>query len=225
MTGCSCHRHLVEGGHGCHGLARPASAPPDVVVELAEELAARSQCRSRRGAVLYYEPIGHAVRLKGSGFNGPPGPFACPGRDRCKGICGQLCVHAEMRALRGVSNPGRPLDLVHVELGPDGHVTPSGGPSCWQCSREILDVGFVAGVWLYEKMPEEWCPHIDMRRTDCLYCQGELCHQCDSANPGPRCEHDVLDRHHELPIVSARWRYHTAEGFHRRTLRNTGLEP
>jgi hypothetical protein len=32
----------------------------------------------------------------------------------------------------------------------DGSVVACNGPSCWQCAREILDVGFVGGVWLYE---------------------------------------------------------------------------
>jgi site-specific DNA-cytosine methylase len=49
-----------------------------------------------------------------------------------------------------IGNAVPPWDLVHVELGPDGGVVPCDGPSCWQCSREILDVGFVGGVWLYE---------------------------------------------------------------------------
>jgi deoxycytidylate deaminase len=203
------------------------ASPPAWAIMRAEGAASLSPCsQSKRGVVLYRHPPGEAAELYGTGYNGPPAGFTCPGRERCGDSCGKRCVHAEMRAIRGIEQPG--LDLVHVKLGPDGHVTPGGPPSCWQCSREIFDVGFVAGVWLYEAMPEEWCPHIDELRVDCTYCQGKACHECDvataCANPRPRCDHDVLDRHHGLPLVDARWRYYSAADFHRATLRNAGIE-
>jgi hypothetical protein len=40
------------------------------------------------------------------------------------------------------------LELVHVKTV-EGRVVPSGEPSCWQCSKTIVDVGLEA-VWLYE---------------------------------------------------------------------------
>jgi deoxycytidylate deaminase len=205
------------------------TAPPRSMIVDAERHAVRSPCaKSRRGVVLYRQQHLEPPVIFGTGFNGPPMPFTCPGRELCAGTCGKRCVHAEMRALR-VAEPltlqSGSLDLVHVKLGADGHVTPGGGPSCWQCSREILDVGFVGGVWLYEEMPEEWCPHIDELRTSCRYCQGDACRICASApSCGPRC-HDVLDRHHGLPVVAARWRYRTALEFHRVTLETLKMRP
>lgn len=127
--------------------------------------ATRSPCRSKRGVVTYVRRGNGAVEMFGWGFNGPPaltptdfcGP--CPGRSVCAGKCGQLSVHAEMRALRmnpggrirNVRSRGDRVELVHVELDPDGPgVKPCSGPSCWQCSREILDVGWIDAIWLYE---------------------------------------------------------------------------
>jgi hypothetical protein len=45
------------------------------------------------------------------------------------------------------------LDLVHVKVV-DSQVVPGGGPSCWQCSRLVVEVG-LRGVWLYEKHDED----------------------------------------------------------------------
>lgn len=149
-------------------------APPYWIIGYALELAAQSPCRSKRGVVVYAPSTAHlGVRTLGTGHNGPPRGFACPGREACTGTCGQRCVHAEMRALRAISYPvaevgridleaemrwraGLParasqlLDLVHVELAPDGGVVACDGPRCWQCSREIADVGAIGRVWLYE---------------------------------------------------------------------------
>jgi hypothetical protein len=44
------------------------------------------------------------------------------------------------------------LELVHVELASDGGVVACDGPSCANCSKHIVDCGFVVGVWLYEAM-------------------------------------------------------------------------
>jgi deoxycytidylate deaminase len=203
------------------------SAPPGLIIRIALETAARSPCRSKRGVVLY-DPVTGVWR--GSGYNGPPLGGACPGRDICAGSCGQRSVHAEVRALRNATR-GRHteerLDLVHVERAGDGAVVACDGPRCWQCSREILDVGFVGGVWLYEAVPEEHCPHLpEERRIDCVYCQGEACRECAVFSAGCRlrtCGHDVLDRHGTLPVISARWRRYTVEEFHIATLANCGI--
>ncbi len=127
------------------------TSPPDQIIKLALTTAAQSTCRSKRGVVVYYSAsVGEPV-IEGVGFNGPPRGMPCPGREICSGTCGQRCVHAEIRALRlGGRNGGNQSELVHVELAADGNVVACDGPGCWQCSREILDVGFVAGVWLYE---------------------------------------------------------------------------
>ena len=128
------------------------AAPDQFLIDSALDIAAQSPCRSKRGVVLY-DPTTGAFR--GASHNGPPRSLTCPGRATCAGTCDQRSVHAEVRALRAAEayrlhhRPG-PYDLVHVELAADGSVVACAGPRCWQCSREILDVGFVGGVWLYE---------------------------------------------------------------------------
>lgn len=133
--------------------------PDQCHIDHALRVAAQSPCRSKRGVVLFHPTTG-AVR--GAGFNGPP-IGGCPGRSVCAGKCGQLSVHAEMRALRAAAlylpnyadgMPDGTWELLHVELAADGGVVACDGPSCVTCSREIADVGFVGGVWLYER--EQW---------------------------------------------------------------------
>lgn len=125
--------------------------PDETHVLMALDAAEMSPCRSKRGVVLY-DPASGAHR--GSGYNGPPGG-TCPGRAICAGSCGQRSVHAEIRALRVADvyrrhTPRALLDLVHVELGPGRTVVSCDGPSCAGCAAQILDSGFVGGVWLYE---------------------------------------------------------------------------
>lgn len=128
--------------------------PAQFMIDHALRVAALSPCRSKRGVALFNMATG---AFRGHGFNGPPALLGCPGRERCAGTCGQRSVHAEVRALRDAETwrrhhePG-PFDLIHVELGADGGVVACDGPSCWQCAREVLDVGFVGGVWLYERV-------------------------------------------------------------------------
>lgn len=130
---------------------RMTAAPDQFMIDHALRVAALSPCRSKRGVALYDMSTG---AFRGEGFNGPPAAMPCPGRSVCAGSCGKRSVHAETRALRNAAVYTRnhgfgPWDLVHVELGADGGVVACAGPSCWQCAREILDVGFVGGVWLY----------------------------------------------------------------------------
>lgn len=130
--------------------------PDQYMIDSALREAAKSPCRSKRGVVLFNMTTG---AFRGSGHNGPPAMLPCPGREKCAGNCGKRSVHAEVRALRDAEVYGRHHDLsdidrIHVELV-DGGVKPCGGSSCWQCAREILDVGFVKGVWLYERMPQD----------------------------------------------------------------------
>ena len=189
------------------------ASPRDAAIALAKDVAARSPCRSKRGVVVYAsEPLGPPTIL-GCGYNGPPAPLTCPGRERCAGNCGQRSVHAETRALRMAQSTtlrsGRvDLDLVHVELAADGGVVPCDGPKCWQCSREILDVGFVAGVWLY------------LGLSRCLACR-RFEDSSDRAEDRwrrcPECGADLTPQ--------GIWQRYSAEEFHHITLRNTGLEP
>jgi deoxycytidylate deaminase len=134
------------------------TSPDQCHIDTAIYAAARSICRSKRGVALFNARTG---AHRGDGHNGPPAPFTCPGREACTGTCGKRCVHAEMRALRAGFEYGQyhdldDIELIHVELTPDGSgVVACDGPKCWQCSREIVDVGFVKGVWLYELSGEQ----------------------------------------------------------------------
>lgn len=205
--------------------------PPDDIVRAAVEHARRSPCaKSKRGAVVFIDEtrrvVRGALRIVGTGHNGPPSGISCDGTELCRASCRYRCEHAESRALMWTMNKLdavllvdlKACDLVHVKIGPDGELVAGGPPSCVPCAVRILDVG-LGGVWLYETMPEEWCPHLDMLRTECPLCQGEACDMCHPGFGRPICEHDVLDRHDGHPIVDARWRRYTAAEFHRSTCR------
>ena len=138
--------------------------PPDGMIARAEQAAEGSPCaKSKRGAVVYAsipEEDGRVTRIiMNAGHNGPPSPFSCLNNAVCKADCNKRCVHAEGRALRGamaslnaawsrVRDP-KELSMLHVKIGADNKVVAGGGPSCWQCSREILDAG-IHGIWLFQ---------------------------------------------------------------------------
>lgn len=90
----------------------------------------------------------------------------------CRATNAKRCVHAEMRAVREAGR-GRGGDIVHVKVVERGELVAGGGPSCWQCSREILDAGF-RGVWLYEKSSGFDCwryyTAVDFHRATMLTC-------------------------------------------------------
>lgn len=116
------------------------------IVDFAVACGAMSPCaKSKRGVVIMRENgsvIGH-------GFNHPPAGRGCTGDDACRTACGQLCVHAEMDALRSLDwRHAGPLDVVHVKVV-DGVLVPGGGPSCSSCARDMLDDGRVIAVWLF----------------------------------------------------------------------------
>jgi hypothetical protein len=144
--------------------AASSDAPLPEYIDAAIAAARRSPCaKSKRGVVIYRHGI------VGVGFNGQPSGECGGSGGVCWPVCHKVCVHAEMRAIReALQRPGchtslpdlhepghRPhallhdpgYRLVHVKVI-DGALVASGGPSCWQCSREILDVG-LAGVWLF----------------------------------------------------------------------------
>ncbi len=124
--------------------------PPEAAIDFAIECADQSPCqKSKRGAVLFMGdvPVGGA-------FNGPPTGYECRDNGSCRRVCAERCMHAEERVF---IKAGRLIDLavcemVHVKIR-DGLLMPSGNPSCWQCSRTIVDVG-LAGMWLYHE--EGW---------------------------------------------------------------------
>lgn len=131
--------------------------PDQYLIDKALEVAAWSPCQKSRRGVVIWDPANVAHR--GSGFNGPPKGFMCPGREACRGTCALRCVHAEMRALeeaiahRALASVNfekvGTYELLHVELRPDGGVLPCDGPSCAQCSKHIVDAEFIGGVWLF----------------------------------------------------------------------------
>lgn len=216
-------------------MATTLKEPPQSIIALAEAMAMQSPCaKSKRGAVLFKKSE-FAEEVYGSGFNGQPPPFTCTGTDRCRELCGKLCEHAEGRAIRqaegsiavtsGHAEAVGGLELVHVKIGNDGRLVSGGPPSCWQCSRAILDCGFVAGVWLYEATTDDRCPHLDLPKAACSFCQGIDCiadrGKCDAIG---MCHHDVVERHGSSPLVAARWRFYEAEEFHRLSLAANGME-
>lgn len=127
--------------------------PAQYMIEVAELTARKSPCaKSKRGVVIFKDRYldGSDVTTVAVGFNGPPHPIVCLENQDCARDCGKRCVHAEMRALRDMPRSGGQFVMLHVKIGDDGLVTGGGGPSCWQCSREILDFKIIHGVWLYQ---------------------------------------------------------------------------
>jgi deoxycytidylate deaminase len=128
--------------------------------------------KSRRGAIVFdhdleerrlrkpsiietFSAVANLI-VVGQGYN-RPALGACDGTDRCKADCSKRCVHAEQMAIREALGAvgdlhGRGLDVLHVKLDTNT-VAPGGPPSCWQCSKEILDAG-LRGVWLFEGTQE-----------------------------------------------------------------------
>lgn len=108
-------------------------------------VARASRCgKSKRGAIA----VDARGDIVGLGFNEPPGDRCCSGDDACRAACGKLCIHAEAAALALVPDNVRgPIEIIHVKVV-DGEPVPGGGPSCWQCARDMLADGRVAAVWL-----------------------------------------------------------------------------
>lgn len=148
-------------------------APPDNVVGLAVAYANKSGCaKSHRGVALYHAPHLPKGWLEGrpwlpiAACNAPPWPFRC-GRNNahmpksyrdgvCPDHCSKLAVHAEQAVLIKAMKEGMPINrvavMVHVKTV-GGKLVHSGGPSCWQCSKLMVEAG-VLGIWLYHE--EGW---------------------------------------------------------------------
>ena len=150
------------------------SQPPDIFIQTAIVYANQSPCqKSKRGALIYEHQDGNVYiipddRPVGRGYNGLPDIQVCDGSEACRRDCGKICVHAEARAIRDALTSPRsfarsilyrtpggatlsPLTnhrLIHVKTV-DGDLVAGGPPSCWQCSKDILDCG-LDGVWLFE---------------------------------------------------------------------------
>lgn len=190
--------------------------PLPYLIEGARKAALESPCaKSKRGVVLFdhedtkrWQP-GRTVdwelgTILGIGYNGQPYGFKCSGSEACRRDCAKLCLHAEQRAIMyGLQRAAiHGCDLLHVKVV-DGQVVPGGGPSCWQCSRLVVEVG-LRGVWLYEE-PRCSCP------------PGEVAFVAIATSLEPHRPDCGLG-------VPARWRFYTAVDFHRETLRACGIE-
>lgn len=217
-----------------------SEAPPSYAIEAARTAAMQSPCaKSKRGAVLFsrtyenarvrnnvaepntlYQAVGQAF-ISGIGFNGQPEGFTCTGTDACRRDCAKLCMHAEQRALIDVhtsidASELGDLELVHVKVV-DGAVVPGGSPSCWQCSRLVVESG-IRGVWLFEKTD---CPS-----ATCRMCSGAWCTICGpgDAGTGFYCEHATDERHRGAQPPQGAWHFYTATEFHIATLKLCRLE-
>lgn len=132
--------------------------PPPHIIAKAIAVGAASPCaKSKRGVAIFYTVNSGLVS---EGTNHPPRPFVCSGDQVCRAACGKLCVHAEAAALlnwsSGLSRSLRSVDsfdMVHVKVV-EGELVASGPPSCWQCSRLILEAG-IKGMWLFHE--DGWC--------------------------------------------------------------------
>lgn len=152
-----------------------STAPQPTGLSAALRAARQGTCsKTRRGAAVFDPSDGFVL---GAGHNSIPDQAgSCAGTEQCRAECGRICVHAEVRAIREalcrvgtrhnyetgefIPNTLRRYELVHVKLATgyrrrggdytDDLFVVSGPPSCWQCSREILDVGLEA-VWLYHE--------------------------------------------------------------------------
>lgn len=116
-------------------------------LEIAVEAGCGSQCqKSQRGVVIWSRNSG----LVAVGANHPPTSFCCDGSESCRASCNKVCVHAEESAILAMIgkrvDPSEHLEMIHVKVV-KGEATPSGPPSCWQCSRKILDSG-IKTMWL-----------------------------------------------------------------------------
>lgn len=193
-------------------------APPYHVIRAAVTAARPDLCaKSNRGAVVY-DPRSGAIM--GAGFNSQPEPFVCARTEACRTACRELCVHAEVRAIRdaltiiganGVRLDLGGLELVHAKVV-DGQLVAGGGPSCLGCSPAVLDSG-LAAVWLYEE-----------RQPD-----GPSGYRCRACGARMSSYHQYEEYQHSkcgglvLREPEIAWRRYTAREFHEVTAAHHGI--
>jgi deoxycytidylate deaminase len=128
--------------------------PPDYVISHSLSVAALSTCQKSQRGVSIYERA--TSKIWGAGCNRPPRTRQCDGSRDCRLSCAKRCLHAEDNAIGTLGvleellghRKWKDFDLVHVK-SVDGKLVAGGGPSCWQCSRRILELD-LGNVWLYE---------------------------------------------------------------------------
>ncbi len=112
-------------------------------LSVAVGVANQSPCRKSQRGVVIWAPTG----LVATGYNHLPAGMICDGSATCREHCGKRCIHAEAHALLcALRGAALVSDMLHVKVVAREPV-PSGGPSCWQCSRHILDRG-IRRMWL-----------------------------------------------------------------------------
>lgn len=139
------------------------TSPPRGAVLAALRAASRSPCvKSKRGVSIYEPETGLVIS---DGYNSQPSDVC---DTKCMANCAKLCMHAEQRAIIAAQpwiNSIPYCDGVHVKIFTAGGsytnlnysdydleklLVPSGGPSCWQCSRLVLD-SKLRGFWLFHE--------------------------------------------------------------------------
>lgn len=186
-------------------------------LELASLVAIGSGCdKSKRGVVVFHRDIPTAL---GVGHNHPPAPMRCDGSDLCRAECNKICVHAEQAAILDVCRADgirEGSQLLHIKVmpfpwpneppwfiwrnGPIYLPVPSGPPSCWQCSRFVLEAG-IAKVWLAHA-PATSPPDVGNTSSE----KNRKARVAWLAN-GLRCYtalefHRLTLEHHQLPITT-----------------------
>lgn len=208
---------------------------PAFVLSALERVAMCSPCAKSKRAAVVFDPL--TQKQWGVGYNTLPKSMVCDGSAACRRDCAKLCMHAESMAIHaalvhhtaanGVGPDGvgqlAGLHMLHVKVV-DGVIVAGGPPSCWQCSREILEHD-LAGMWLYEISEDAPEREVDtFLCADCGYeelnpvgepVQGD-CFNCSSDNGFSAAPVRKV-------VGAPEWRFYTAEEFHRTTLKNCGL--
>lgn len=125
-------------------------------LKAATDAARMSPCaKSKRGVVVWTPASG----VFSACHNAPPPGFRCDGSETCRASCSKVAVHAEQAAILDCHKYGKPvsrMEMLHVKVEKkDGTwvAVTSGGPSCPDCSKLIVESG-IAGMWLYEDGPD-----------------------------------------------------------------------
>lgn len=114
----------------------------NAALKMAVKMANTSPCQKSKRGVAVVTQQGRVF----VGHNHPPRGFVCDAACLASGKCARSAVHAEMDALANARYAVFNAEVVHVKVV-DGAAVASGGPSCVECSKAILDAGCSA-VWL-----------------------------------------------------------------------------
>lgn len=198
------------------------SEPPKHIIEHAIVEARRSPCaKSRRGSVVFED--GNIGTIRGLGHNRSPNRD-CDGSPACRASCAKRCLHAEQTAIsaaliRYANIAG--CNILHVKIGAAGELVAGGKPSCWQCSRLVLEHGL--SFWLYEAN-HAWysrdcaCGYVHQYGDDSPDGDRDLEH-C------PACGGDLSPTSQVVYSTDGTWRQYSPRGFHVETAINCGIHP